>query len=262
MQHEEQGGHSSNGRIAPRRIASLAPALTEWAVALGLAGALVGVSDYCELPEGHSAARLGGVGNPDVEALRALEPDLVLADRSPGGPLATGPLPADLPIGEVAVRGALDSIEQLAALARRLGAQDAARPLLVEMRAAAERAATSGRHLRRAVVFTWRDPWVAVGLDTYADDVLRLCGGDNVALRLGGRSPRADLSAFMRYNPEVVLLASGAYRFTDDDVQAFWRFGDVAAVRARRIVHCDAHLLWRYGARLPESIAALSALLG
>src|SRR5438132_14031881 len=66
----------------PRRIGSLVPGLTERVGALGLADALVGITVYCVEPREvvGGKTRIGGEKNPDLEKIRRLEPDLVVAN--------------------------------------------------------------------------------------------------------------------------------------------------------------------------------------
>ncbi len=61
---------------------SLSPALTETAFALGAAASLVGVSDYCELPDGLKLPRIGSSLTPNYESITALAPSLILCDDS------------------------------------------------------------------------------------------------------------------------------------------------------------------------------------
>src|ERR1700685_2311276 len=68
---------------APRRVVALVPSDTLTVASLGCAGALVGRTDYCELPA-DVVARLpsvGGTKNPRVDDVCALAPDLVLANQ-------------------------------------------------------------------------------------------------------------------------------------------------------------------------------------
>ena len=66
----------------PRRIVSLIPSTTETLCTLGLADALVGVTVYCREPADvvASKTRVGGEKTPDLEKIRALAPDLVVAN--------------------------------------------------------------------------------------------------------------------------------------------------------------------------------------
>ena len=68
--------------LPPRRIVSLIPSTTETLCRLGLADALVGVTVYCVEPREVVATktRIGGEKNPDLDKIRALAPDLVIAN--------------------------------------------------------------------------------------------------------------------------------------------------------------------------------------
>src|SRR5207253_1334331 len=69
--------------LAPKRIVSLVPSDTFSVAALGCAGALVGRTDYCELPSDvvNKLPSVGGTKNPKVDAICDLSPDLVIANQ-------------------------------------------------------------------------------------------------------------------------------------------------------------------------------------
>lgn len=67
---------------ATRHLVSLTPAITETVLALGGGDRLVGVSDYCQLPEGRRLPRLGSSLTPSLEQIAALRPSLILSDGS------------------------------------------------------------------------------------------------------------------------------------------------------------------------------------
>ncbi|MCM1166859.1 MAG: helical backbone metal receptor [Lachnospiraceae bacterium] len=62
---------------AVERAVSLSPAATEIICELGFQGTLVGVSGYCDYPEGLSLPQVGSTENPDINAIIALRPDAV-----------------------------------------------------------------------------------------------------------------------------------------------------------------------------------------
>src|SRR5260370_21051563 len=65
-----------------RRIVSLAPSVTETLFALGVGDRIVGDTDFCDFPpEAKQKAHIGGPTNPNIEAIAALHPDLVVATR-------------------------------------------------------------------------------------------------------------------------------------------------------------------------------------
>jgi iron complex transport system substrate-binding protein len=71
---------------APQRIVSLTPDVTEMLFAIGLGDKIVGVSTYCDYPpEAALRPKVGTYWEPDVEAVIALKPDLILGERSSKG---------------------------------------------------------------------------------------------------------------------------------------------------------------------------------
>ncbi|HXH84607.1 MAG TPA: helical backbone metal receptor, partial [Candidatus Tectomicrobia bacterium] len=66
----------------PRRIVSLVPSFTETLFTLGAGPRLVGCTIYCREPAAGvtGVVRIGGTKNPRLDAIRALRPDLVVAN--------------------------------------------------------------------------------------------------------------------------------------------------------------------------------------
>lgn len=75
-------GHALT-RENPQRIVSLAPSVTELIFALGQGERLVGVTNYCDYPTAaRSIKRIGGILDLNLEAIVALNPDLVIGTAS------------------------------------------------------------------------------------------------------------------------------------------------------------------------------------
>jgi ABC-type Fe3+-hydroxamate transport system substrate-binding protein len=106
----------------------------------------------------------------------------------------------------------------------------------------------------------WRDPWMAVGSDTYADSLLTLCGGANVfAERRERRYPRVTPAEVEAAAPEVILLPDEPYAFGPKDVEELGRLA-VPAARDGRI-HCiDGTWVSWYGPRIRGAIETLRGL--
>ncbi len=234
-----------------RRVVSLVPSLTE-SVAVSAPGLLVGASDWCTHPPGLAVARVRGTKNPDLDAVIALAPDLVLAneEENRGSDLAALRA-AGLAVWVTAPRsvpGALDS------LGRMLAACGVAGP---DWLAAAEHAWASPHSgaRRRAIVPIWRRPWMALGSDTFAGDVLDRLGVDNVLGTHPERYPRIDLAQMRAGGAHLVVLPDEPYAFGVEDLDAVagWDV-DVAFVSGR-------HLTW-YGPSLAEARDVLNAQLG
>jgi len=199
------------------RVVSLVPSLTE-AVAVTAPQVLVGCTDWCTHPadlDERGVARVRGTKNPDLEAVVALRPDLVVANEEENRAVDLGLLRA---AGlEVLVTDVRTVPQALAELERVLAACGRSRPRWLDR---AEQAWTATEQVdpdRRltAVAPIWRKPWMALGRDTFAGDVLARLGVDHVLAGHEERYPRfdpGDLPAL-----DLVVLPDEPYRFTADD---------------------------------------------
>ncbi|MFG2008640.1 helical backbone metal receptor [Micromonospora sp. NPDC048868] len=233
------------------RVVSLVPSLTE-AVALTLPGLLVGATDWCTHPAGLDVARVGGSKYPDLDRVLALRPDLVLLNveenRREDADALTA---AGVPVRVTYPRTVDEALTELGDLLRDLGA-----PAEPEWLAEARRAwagLPTARPSRRAVVPVWRRPWVVLGADTFAGDVLRRLGVTNAYADDVERYPRPGLDALRARAPQLVVLPDEPYRFTADDGPEAFPGVPCALLSGR-------HLTW-YGPSLAEAPAVLSAQL-
>jgi ABC-type Fe3+-hydroxamate transport system substrate-binding protein len=250
---------------SPERIVSLVPSLTEALFALGLGERVVGVTDWCVHPADRVAAlpRLGGTKNPDLAAIRALAPDLVIANQEENRRRDVEKLEAlGVHVWVTYPRTVAEGAALLAEVAE-LGAAPEARARVVAPVLAALAEAEAARPEQGVPVFCpiWREPWMSVGADTYAHDLLALCGGRNVFAGHGDRRyPRVTLDEIVAAAPEVVLLPDEPYAFGASD-EAELRRLPLPAARSGRIHRIDGTWVSWYGPRIRPAIRALRGLL-
>ncbi|MEU6625929.1 helical backbone metal receptor [Streptomyces litmocidini] len=231
------------------RVVSLVPSLTE-AVAVTAPGVLVGATDWCSRPAGLDAVRIGGTKNPDVAAITALRPDLVIANEEENrAPDLAALRAAGLDVLLTEIR-TLD--QALRELERVLAACGAPRPRwLDEAEAAWE--AVEPLEPATAVVPIWRRPWMVVGRDTFAGDLLARLGVRNLYADHPERYPRVPLDELRAAAPDLVVLPDEPYRFTRDDGPESFP-GTAAAL-------VDGRMLTWYGPSLAEAPRALARAL-
>ena len=252
---------------APRRIVSLIPSITETLCHLGLADALVGVTAYCVEPRDvvRAKTRIGGEKTPDLEAIRALAPDLVVANveenvrehvetlRGWGIPVwVTYPRTV---AGGLAMIRELGEVTSTAARAEALLAE--LEPLYARVRAAS---------LRRAPVAVfypiWRGPWMTIGRDTYVHDLLAVCGAANVFADAAARYPTVTLDEMAARRPEVIVLPDEPFRFRRAHLADFAPYADVPAVRDGRVHLMDGKIFSWHGPRVGEALRTLPEFFG
>ncbi|MFF8512502.1 helical backbone metal receptor [Streptomyces sp. NPDC015492] len=240
----------SAGRGTVARVVSLVPSLTE-AVAVTAPGLVVGATDWCSHPAGLGAARIGGTKNPDVHAIAGLRPDLVLANEEENRAADLAELRA---AGlDVLVTGIRTLDEGFSELERVLAACGAPRrPRWLDDAEAAWAAVAPERECT-AVVPIWRRPWMVLGRDTFAGDLLARLGVRNLYADHPERYPRLPLDELRAAAPDLVVLPDEPYRFTPDDGPEAFPGTAAALVDGR-------HLTW-YGPSLVEAPRVLERAL-
>jgi ABC-type Fe3+-hydroxamate transport system substrate-binding protein len=231
---------------SPTRVVSLVPSLTE-AVAVSAPGLLVGATDYCTHPADLEVIRVGGSKYPLIQAVLALRPDLVLANAEENRPEDVAEIRA---AGvEVWVTFPRTVDEAFGSLARMLEALGVARPAWLDE---AERVWAAPPVFDASVVVpVWRRPWIVLGGDTFASDVLARLGLRNVYGSAPERYPRPALADIPPC--DLVVLPDEPYAFSPDE-------GPESFPDARCAFVSGRHLTW-YGPSLAEAREVLTRQL-
>lgn len=243
----------------PVRIVSLSPGLTEFVCALGGSDRLVGRSSACDRPASvvASVPACGDFARPNVEAILRLRPThLVTNDLIDPG------------VRRVFERAGIRTtvrqcrtIEDCQTWIRTLGAilnePDAARREEERFEAFRKEAAALPRGKRRVLWTIWESPTIVAGPRSLPDEVLRLCGAENVAANADAEYFKCSRDWIVRNEPDVLIWSAAPRDWKDD---RFW--GRLRATRTGRV------LLLRYddpalrpGPRLPDAVRELRARL-
>lgn len=278
---------------SPRRVVSLVPSLTESLFELGLGSSVVGITDYCVYPERAllDTPRLGGPKNPRIEDILAMQPDLVLANMEENTRQSIEALEAaGLNVWVTfpkTVRQALDVLWIIVGIYSSVDAAIRLETLEYTLQwvisAAQEESAV------RYFCPIWTDAtadgqswWMTFNRNTYCNDVLNLIGGENIfsardrryplAADLAGdqpeppgerdiRYPRVSKSEIIDGNPEIILLPSEPFPFTDSHrEELISELGETAAIRSGRVYLVNGSLITWHGTRLAHALQELPKL--
>lgn len=247
----------------PARIVSLVPSWTETLFSFGLGQNVVGITKYCVEPiaEVASIQKIGGTKNPDVRAILKLEPELVIANaeenrrediermRAAGIPVFTT-YPRTVP-------GAVDSVLRLGrVLSREAEAGALARQVALSVSGIEAALGVWAKLRLRVFCPIWKKPWMSFNADTYAHDVLRMLGYNNVYASAGERYPMTTLEEALERRPDIVILPDEPYEFDESDV------GELKAMLppalSRRVLLVSGRDLHWYGVHMVHGLKSLA----
>jgi ABC-type Fe3+-hydroxamate transport system substrate-binding protein len=224
------------------RIVSLVPSSTETLLDLG--ADVVACTRFCEQPD---IAHVGGTKNPDIDAIVALNPDLVVLDREENRREDAASLTdagMTLFISDVNdMASALQVVDDLAEAVDRQAAPGVAR--LVE---------PLGLNV---FVPIWRRPWMSINRQTYGASLLDHLGCTLVTADLDAAYPEVTLDDLANWAPDIVAVPSEPYEFTDEHLAELQ-----AASPSSAVVRVDGQDLFWWGSRTPDAIARLHHTLG
>jgi cobalamin transport system substrate-binding protein len=225
----------------------------------------VGVSTFCDWPP--EATRLPKIGSylaPNVEAVVALAPDVVIGVPSPGNrPGVEALRRLGVPVvmvGETTLADAFGAIRTVGAWVGNTGAADR---LVADVERELEEVRRRAQRLPRVRVLfvVGHDPLVAAGGGLFIDELLEIVGGENVAADLPQRWPRLSLETAVAGAPEVIIDGAMGSE-AGDALMAYWKpYRSIPAVREGRVRAQRSDALLRPGPRAGIAARELEALL-
>ena len=266
------GALSAEGEHARRpaqRIVSLAPSVTEMLFGLGLGDRIVGATDHCDFPpEAKKIPRVGGLGQPNVERLLSVAPDIVIATDFERKDLAEALRRDGIQVLELKIGNFAELFDAERKIGDALGEPQQAARQVHEMQTRLDQAArlyagVPRDRLPRVFIEVWFDPLITAGGRSFLDDVIARAGGVNVAHDLQRDYPTINPEKVVEWNPDVILLcymteAKGAA------AQVAGRIGwdGIKAVRERRIIaDISPDALLQPSPRLVEGVRLLAERL-
>jgi iron complex transport system substrate-binding protein len=255
----------------PRRIVTLAPSITEIAFALGLGARIVGVGSFANYPpEARDKPRLGGLTDPNLERLVALDPQLAIL--LPSEDDVAGPLQRlGVEVMTVESETLEDLEDSVLAIAQRCGVEPAGQALVEDLRRdLAPRAVAEGA---RVMITIGRQPGapaevLVAGPGTFLDELVRRLGAENVFADAGLRYPIVGLEEILRRRPEVIVELQSTPLSPEEDAELAdalredWkRVPGLAAAGTGRVELISGEFTLIPGPRLPELYRRLAEAL-
>ncbi|MBV7532037.1 helical backbone metal receptor [Chitinophaga sp. sic0106] len=240
---------------APARIVSLVPSQTELLHSLGLGERVVGITKFCIHPQEwfRSKARVGGTKNVHLDQVRALQPDLIIANKEENTQADIEALMEEFPVWVSDIHSLEDALGMIAGIGALTQTMAKAVAMIAEIEG--DFAALQPLGGVRTAYFIWREPWMVAGNDTFIHQMLERCGFVNAYSHVP-RYPDISLKQLSTTGCELILLSSEPYPFKEKHIAELQE-----VLPAANIQLVDGEYFSWYGSRLKGAPAYFSGLI-
>ena len=251
-------------KAAAQRIVSLAPHVTEMLYAAGAGARVVGAVSYSDFPqEAKRLPRVGSYNRPDLEAIVALKPDLIVGWRSGNPPATLERLEAlGFAVYRTEPRELEDVARDLERLGQLAGSEKAARIAAADFRK--RLGALKARYASAAPVpmfyEIWNQPLMTVNGEHLISKVMALCGGVNIFGDLAILAPKVEVEAVLKADPEAIV-ASGMGEARPEWLDDWRKWPSLRAARRNQLYFIPPDIMQRHTPRILDGAERLCGAL-
>jgi len=263
---KDEAGREVAFPFPPKRFVSLAPNITEILFSLGLDEEIVGVSIHCNFPErAKGKVRVGSYISLDFEKITYLKPDLIIATGA-GNTRDMVDRLGKLGFQTYVIypKNFEDILKSIAHIGQVVNREKEARMIIEGMRKRSQKVIELTKGLPRPKVFIQIGdaPIVTVGKGSFADDLIRLAGGENIAGKEKEVYPRFGMEEILKRSPEVIVISSMNPKGDYQRILHEWaRWKTIPAVKNGRIHLIDSDLIDRPSPRIIEGLEEIAKAL-
>lgn len=249
MEVIDQTGYTVRFNYPPKRIISLVPSQTELLMDLGLEEEIAGITKFCIHPEKvfRSKPRVGGTKTINMSRIKALDPDLIIANKEENEKEQILELRKHYPVWTSEIYDLEGSIDMILRIGEITAAREKSIKIVSQITEEFNKLETYCTALKplRTVYLIWRKPWMAAGKQTFINHLLKLCNYQNILLDYDSRYPSFQLEELENLNPELFILSSEPYPFKEKHL------AEISEVYPHaKVLLADGELFSWYGSRL------------
>lgn len=233
----------------PQRIVSLVPSQTELLYDLGLDEEVVGITKFCIHPENwfKSKERIGGTKKVNLEKIKALQPDLIIANKEENVRDQVEALAQHFPVWVSDVNNLEEACQMITGIATITNRKEAGKTMTKHIQSAFARLGTTIQY--KVAYLIWKNPYMTIGGDTFIHYMLQTAGFDNL---FGDRKryPEVTIADLQAVACEVLFLSSEPYPFQQKHIDELQE-----KLPNTKILLVDGELFSWYGSRLLKAPA-------
>ena len=244
----DQCGREVSFQTSPKRIISLVPSITELLCELGLEERIVGITKFCVHPYHLKSVKaiVGGTKKVNFDKISGLNPDIIICNKEENTEEIVGHLEKIHPVWVTDIITLDDNLKMISDFGQIFNCRTQASNLAFKIQFAKDDFVKYVQNFPpiKCAYFIWKDPFMAVGANTFIHEMLLLCGFKNI-YESRGRYPEVIIQKMrIQGDPEVVFLSSEPYPFKDEDAFEIGRFTHHA-----KVIFVDGEMFSWYGSR-------------
>ncbi|MEQ8240769.1 MAG: helical backbone metal receptor [Cyclobacteriaceae bacterium] len=241
----DQMGRELHLKNTPKRVISLVPSITEYLIDIGVE--VVGRTKFCIHPSDQVSdiKIIGGTKNFRFEVIDSLKPDLIIGNKEENFEKGINQLSDKFPVWMSDILTLEDSFDMMTRLGEILDQEEGANHQVAKVSNNLSKFKDSKKG--NALYLIWANPWMAVGRDTFIDDMLGYLGFKNIIEET--RYPVLDESRLLEINPTTVLLSSEPFPFQQKHKELLQNLLPKA-----NILDVDGEAYSWYGSRLSKVV--------
>jgi ABC-type Fe3+-hydroxamate transport system substrate-binding protein len=238
----------------PQRIVSVVPSQTELLFTLGLNDEVVGITKFCVHPHEwfRTKERIGGTKKLNIERIKTISPDLIIANKEENTREDIDSLCQLFPVWISDIKTLDDAIEMISGIGDLVNRKSESQKLINSIRSRFQILNEKNFQSRKAIYLIWKDPLMTAGSDTFISHLMTMSGFENVIA--AERYPEVTIESIKELSPDVILLSSEPFPFTENHAAEIEQKSGIRAIRV------DGEMFSWYGSRLLQSPAYFIAL--
>lgn len=240
----------------PKRIVSTVPSQTELICDLGLENEIVGITAYCVHPNSllKEKSVIGGTKNLNIELIKSLEPDLIIANKEENIKEQIDELALYFPVWISDCETLGEGISMIESIGKILNKEQESLSLISKIKENLK--ALSPLANFSVLYFIWKEPYMVSGNETYIGNVLEVMGLNNSSPISEARYPQLSLEDITDKAPQILLLSSEPYSYSTKEAH------ELASKLPNTIVKIvDGEMFTWYGSRMEPALRYFNKLI-
>jgi ABC-type Fe3+-hydroxamate transport system substrate-binding protein len=245
----DQTGRKVTVSDNPKRIISVVPSQTELLYDLGLREEVVGITKFCIHPDEwfRNKIRVGGTKKLDIEKIKSLNPDLIIANKEENTKEQIEELIKHFPVWISNVKTLEDALDMIDAIGAIVCKETEAKNIISTIKEQFSHLKVKSSN-KKVVYLIWREPYMTINSDTFINDMINRCGWSNVFANHAKRYPEITINDIINSNPELILLSSEPFPFKQKHIEELKQHIPKSIIKL-----IDGELFSWYGSRLIKS---------